>query len=349
MSCFKTGGKVLLVLIALMVCSIRVLAAPTELVFLHRSATKEAEWANEIIARFNSKYPHIHVTGLAADSGPGGAWYLEKLSVLRASGIAPDIFYGASDKMGFVLKGWTLDLTPYVERDKPTLDITTFFPGVWESFKLNEKLYGIPLAVTPQFLFYNKDMFARNGLQNLPVNWDETFWTWDDMVSYGRKLTVKNAEGAYTQVALSRAGEMQLPDLCWIFGGDWFPPEAYATGKASKATMTRPENLAAYQALVNYYNSYAAAGPAKGIDPGAAFLQEKAAMEWIGAWRVNGFLTANLNWEWRIGPMPLVKTRANTRWTDPMFISDSTKHPDEAWEFIKFATSDEAQALWTVN
>lgn len=181
----------------------------------------------------------------------------------------------------------------------------------------------------------------------MPADWDDSFWTWDDLVQYGRKLTRREADGTYSQVALSRAGEVQLPDLTWIFGGDWFAPEAYASGRATKATMVRAENIQAYEALIDYYNNYAAAGPPKGLNPGSVFTEGKAAIEWIGAWRINSFMAADLGWSWALGPMPLVKTRANTRWTDPLFISATSKHPAEAWEFTKFATNSESQALWT--
>ncbi|HHT25711.1 MAG TPA: extracellular solute-binding protein [Firmicutes bacterium] len=342
----KWAPCLLLILMIILPVS-RVSAAPIELVFMHRSATKEAEWAQEIARRFNETHPGIHVTTLSADSGPGGAWYIEKLTVLRASGMSPDVYYGASDKMGFVLQGWTLDLTPFVTRDAAELRIDTFFPGVWNSFALNGRVYGVPLAVTPQFMFYNKGMLANHGLAPLPTDWDVRFWTWDDFVDYGRKLTRQEGDGTYSQVALSRAGENQLPDICWIFGGDWFSEAAYAQGKAAQATMLRAENINAYNALIDYYAKYAAAGPPKGIDPGMAFVNERAAMEWIGAWRINGFLSAQLSWEWGIGPMPMVATRANTRWTDPLFISDDTKCPEQAWEFVKYATGSEAQALWS--
>lgn len=322
-------------------------AASTELTFLHRSATREAQWATEIIERFNARNSDVVVRSLPADSGPGGQWYVERLTVLRAAGTAPDVFYGASDKMGFVLKGWALDLTPFVKRDQAELKVNTFFPGVLDSFTLQGKTYGIPLAVTPQLIFYNRDMFNDHGVSHLPYDWNKTTWTWKDMVDYGRKFTKKDAEGVYTQVALSRAGEMHLPDISWIFGGDWFDADSYATGKVNQVTMLRRENIEAYQALLDYYESYAAAGPPKGIDPGGAFTGGKAAMEWIGAWRINAFLATDLGWQWGIGPMPLVQTRANTRWTDPLFVSSTTAHAAEAWRFVKFATDGESQALWT--
>ena len=49
------------------------------------------------------------------------------------AGTPPDVFLGLADKLGFIVKGFALDITPYVERDRAELQINTFLPGVWES------------------------------------------------------------------------------------------------------------------------------------------------------------------------------------------------------------------------
>lgn len=336
----------LLVGLVAMVASV-VAAEPVELVFMHRTGAQEMAWATEIVRRFNELHPDIHVTTLAQTSGASGAEYLEKLTTLIMGGTPPDIFYGASDKKNFILSGWTYDLAPFVARDLAQLDIDDFFPGVWETFQIGDHFYGVPLGVVPQYCFYNKDIFLETGLALPPFDWDSTDWTWRDFVEYSRKLTVVE-NGVYTRLALTFASEWHLPDICWIFGGDWVGPEAYATGRATEVTMVRPENVAAYDALAEYYANYAAAGPGKGITAaGSAFFAGQAAMHWIGSWYLDSVINTAPSFAWGLAPMPLVETRANTRWTDPLYVSAFTEHPEECWEFIKFATSPESLALFT--
>ncbi len=178
-------------------------AEKVRIVYYHRSNTTEAEWAKAVIARFQELHPDIEVQSLPSGTG-GGPDYAEKLAVLRASGSAPDVFFGSTDKLGYILKGWTLDLTPYVNRDRAALKINTFFPGVWDTFNRGGRIYGIPLTVTPQFLFYNKDLFAKYGLPALSPDWDETSWTWNTFVEYGlvhnRPTSRHNQKG--TRIAL---------------------------------------------------------------------------------------------------------------------------------------------------
>jgi len=325
-------------------------AAKVQLTYYHRSNITEAEWAKAVIERFNAAHPHIEVISLPSGTG-GGPEYAEKLAVLRASGTAPDIFFGSTDKLGYILKGWALDLTPFIERDRAELQMESFFPGVWDSFTREGRIYGVPLTVTPQLLFYNKDMFQSAGLPFLPLSWDDPEWTWDQLVEYSKKLTRFDASGAAERLALAQATESHLPDVVWMFGGDWFDEDAYRTGRARRATFTRPENVEAYTALVEYYAQYAAAGPPKGISAGSGFANGLIAMDWIGAWKTNSYIEASrsggMGFDWGIGPVPLVKNRANTRWTDPLYISSTTEYPEEAWTFVKFAANAQSQALWS--
>lgn len=322
---------------------------PVEITYYHRSHQVELEWARIVIERFHAEHPDIRVT-LVPSGGGGGIDYFERLMVLQAGGMGPDVFTGYADKAGFMANGMTLDLAPFVERDHDELEVDSFFPGVWETFHSGERIYGIPLTLTNQFVFYNADMFAEYGLPELPTSWDDPDWTWERLLAYSRVLTVQDAEGTYEQLAITTATEAKLPDVAWMFGGDWFTPAAYELGVAERVTLNTPENVRAYSAVQELYQHYAAAGPAKGIGPANGFHQGRVAMDWIGAWRLNSYRDAmragSMPFAWRIAPVPLAENRANTRWTNPLYINSQTQHPEAAWEFVKFATSTDSQMLW---
>lgn len=339
-----------LVLFALLAFSVFANASEqVTIVFYHRGYTTEVEWVQAVIERFEELHPHIKVESLSSGSG-GGSEFSEKLTVLVAGGTAPDVFYGSTDKLGFILKGWTMDLTSFVERDAAQMNMDDFFPGVMDSFTRDGQIHGIPLTVTPQLIFYNKDMFAEAGLVNPPADWNDRDWTWDTFLEVSRKLTISYPDGAYAQLALSTVTDMQLPDISWMFGGDWFPAEAYLTGYPTHSTMLTDENVAAYEAVAELYNSYAAEGRYKGISSYYGFGRGQIAMDWIGAYKLNNYVetqrSGGMQFEWGLAATPLVENRLNTRWTDPLFISSTTQHAEAAWEFVKFATGEEGQRLW---
>lgn len=341
-------NKLLLIATLLLSWYLTTMAAePVQITWLHRVQTAEVEWANEIIALFEKEHPHIKVNLTTTSTGVN---YQEKVAVLSAAGTPPDVFTGYADKLGFIIRGFARDITEFVERDRDELQLDAYFPGVLDASIRNGKRYGLPISITTQLLFYNKDMLMTHGLAVLPTDWDETTWTWDRLLEYSQRLTVRTPDGKFSQLAITQANTVSLPDLTWTFGGDWFEPEAYVNGFADRVTLTRPENIAAFKAMVHLYANYAAAGPTKGIPAWPGFPQGRVAMDWVGNWRMGTILEAQgsgtLSFSLAIAPPPLVATRDNTRYTTPLYMSSATKHPEEAWEFIKFAASHESQRLW---
>ncbi|HHT27394.1 MAG TPA: sugar ABC transporter substrate-binding protein [Firmicutes bacterium] len=340
-------GILLLITFHLLCGSLAVTGEKVQLTFMHNNKNVQVEWANIIIERFEKLHPDIEVNLITTSTGAG---YQEKIAVLTAAGSAPDVFTGFADKLGFIVRGFAMDITELAARDAAELEIDTFFPGVWEAPVYNGRLYGIPLQITTQFLFYNKDLLQSTGLPLLPFDWDDGTWTWERFLDYCRRLTVHSADGKFSRLAVTQANTTSLPDLTWMFGGDWFEPEAYITGIAERVTLTRPENIAAFNAMVHLYANYAAAGPNKGIAAWPGFSQGRIAMDWVGAWRLDAIMElqkqGTLSFDVAIAPPPLVLNRANTRYTNPLFISTAGKHKEEAWEFVKFATSQESQKLW---
>ncbi|HEX6971653.1 MAG TPA: extracellular solute-binding protein, partial [Limnochordia bacterium] len=91
-------------------------------------------------------------------------------------------------------------------------------------------------------------------------------------------------------------------------------------------------------------------GPPKGISASTGFVEGRIGMDWIGAWKMDSYMTARrsggMSFAWGIAPVPLVENRANTRWNNPLYISAETPHPEAAWAFVKYATSRAGQSLW---
>lgn len=322
--------------------------AEVTITYMHRTVPLETEWAERVAAAFEEANPGVKVELI---SGGGGAGFFEKLSSLIASGLAPDIHYGSNDRLLPIHSGWILGLNELIEQDAAELDVDDYLPGVFRSYEVNGTVYGMPLNVFTQVVFWNRNMFDEYGLAPLTMDWDSDEWTWDDLISCSARLTEIGQDGAARQLGVSRATDLYLPDIAWMFGGDWFAPEAYETGKATKSTMTRAENVTAYEALQYLCMNYAAEGPNKGIDVVRGFQQGKLGMDWIGTWKVKQFIqetrTGGMSFDWSMAPVPLAQNRSNTRWVDALFIYKDTKYKEEAWEFVKFATGVEGQALWS--
>lgn len=324
------GTVILLVVLLVSICSVD--AARVQIKVYHRDQTQEKAWVEALAQAVEAKYPDIDVELIPGPSGPP---FAERLALLMASGEPPDIIYGSTNRIGFIHEGWILDNANLLQRDLDEIDTDDFLPGSLEEYTRGGAVYGLPISVLGQAIFYNKQLFAEAGLPPLPVSWDNEEWTWEAFVSYARKLTKLESDNTASQ-----------------FGGGWFSEEAYATGKATRSALHTPENIAAYSAVRELYveNQAAANGTTPwssqaGVSNWTAFENGRLAMEWIGWWRVRDRIaqskTGVINFEWGIAPVPLVQNRLNTRFVDPWFICSATKHVDAAWRFVKYATSTE--------
>jgi len=319
--------------------------AKVKLTIYHRNELREMEWMDVLKKEFEEENRDIELE-LVAKAG-GGINYAEILTVMWASGNPPDIIYGSVDRVGFINNGWIRDIADLYERDREEIDAADFVPGGLEEYNWKGRLYGIPITVLGQAIFYNKQLFDEAGLLPPPSNWSDEEWTWEKMISCAKKLTKINSDQQATQFGLGSINGM-LHDIALQFGGGWFPEEAYHTSWAKTCTLVSPQNIEAYTAVQDLYlqEQACAGGPTpwtSGVNDWNAFMNGNLAMEWMGWWKVRNYVetfqSGGMNFQWGIAPVPLVNNRLNTRFVDPWFISSKTNHVEQAWRFVKYATS----------
>ena len=110
-----------------------------------------------------------------------------------ASGNAPDIVgpVGVRGRNGF--NDIFLDLTDQIARTD--FDLSGYDEALVEFFQEGASgQVGIPYAVFPSFIFYNKDLFDEADLPYPPHAVDEMYdgqpWTWEALTELAKKLTV---------------------------------------------------------------------------------------------------------------------------------------------------------------
>lgn len=266
----------------------------------------------------------------------------------------PDVFFGTGgDVQKYIYYGWTADLTDFIARDAAEMEIDDFFPGTIDVWEVDGKIYAMPIGVSGQTILYNKDILAQVGLVDPPHSWDTDGWTWDDMIDYARKATERDAEGKAIRFGTTIRSAGLMVDLPWIFGGDFLNPNSYLPGTKWESALHSPQNIQAYNAVLDaFYVDRVAPNPVSGADQwsnaiAGSLLSGGLAMDWTGWWSLTSIVRAdNPIYDFGIAPPPKVVTRNATLFNDPWFMSSKTDHPEEAWEFIKFATSSESLAKY---
>ena len=104
--------------------------------------------------------------------------YNQKIKLLISSGDLPDIvFNGGNNITELAAKsGKVADLTPYFETDsewKALFDETSL-----EFNTVDGKIYGVPVSKEISYIYYNKELFEKAGLEAPEV----AYATWDEFL-----------------------------------------------------------------------------------------------------------------------------------------------------------------------
>jgi multiple sugar transport system substrate-binding protein len=110
-----------------------------------------------------------------------------------AQGHAPDIIGPVGTRGMYGLDGLVLDLRD--EMSFQSFDSTAYEPAVMQYLTDDSGAQiGLPYQMYPGFIFYNKDLFARASLPDLPTKVGETYqgrtWDWNELGRIAALLTI---------------------------------------------------------------------------------------------------------------------------------------------------------------
>ncbi|HTX80185.1 MAG TPA: extracellular solute-binding protein [Longilinea sp.] len=97
-----------------------------------------------------------------------------KLTTVMQSGEVPDIFqsWGGGTLKEQVDAGLLQDITPALDADNGAWR-NTFAPSALAVYAQDGKNYGVPWDMGMVGFWYNKDLFAKAGIENTPTTWSE--------------------------------------------------------------------------------------------------------------------------------------------------------------------------------
>lgn len=318
---------------------------PVTLRFMFRGGTLQEQLVEHWIREFEAQNPDIKIEWMIATSSS----FQQELPLLIATGTGPDVFeMWGGDAKNLADNGFLLDLNPYVARDFTEEDINDFFPVSWQASEVltgpNKGMrMGIPNYANVFVMYYNKDMFSAAGVPYLPDLDRQGNWTWETLVEIGKKLTRRDGEGNITQWALDDDG-FWYPlgrGAGWIHaaGGKIFD----IPDNPTQFMMDQPEALYALQFLQDLVWRHEILPPMNNRSV-AHFHAGRSAMNlWMGSTYLNTLRDrVGSSFSWDMGPRPMGPASRGYYLASDMFgISSATKHPEEAWRFVKYLTSTE--------
>jgi multiple sugar transport system substrate-binding protein len=265
-----------------------------------------------------------------------------KLAVAIPAGNAPDIFVTSEYIIPqYINAGYVAEPPKEIEDfilnnfDSLTLKLNTF----------DGKVYGVPQVGIARVLYWNTKMFEEAGIEGPPE-------TWDELIEYAQKLTVRDDKGNILrggislrkfgggsgvtekfQILLASAGGKIIEE---ISDGKW---RAVYNNEAGRKT------LKLYIDLIHKYN-------VDGFDikqDAEAFVLEKTAMFIREFWPIPYFEETNPDLEYDTAFIPSGQSSGASGTvysTESAFVPESSRNKEAAWDFIMFFNKPKYVKKW---
>ncbi len=320
------------------------------------SNTDEALAArDEVLNSFHAAYPCIVVEVIPQSSATADAERLEQIKAGQASDL---IAVESSYIPAYTEAGGLADLTPLIQSDPNFKPEEIYFKGVWKSGFYQ----GAPRAINKDFstcaLYINTGSFKKAGL-SLP----KEGWTYDDYLLLAQQLTLDSQGRNAADPKFDPSQIIQYGTTIPYSGGTqgWFRGfqnilysfDAHPLspdGSQISGYLNSPQALTAWEFARDLVHKYHVAPDtsvikAQPTDNLSLFKSGQLAMVgyFWGPW-FQETLNATPGLEWAVVPLPGGPGghRGVIMWMG-WGINAKTAHPQEAWELLKWLTTEPGQ------
>ncbi len=257
-----------------------------------------------------------------------------------AGGNPPDLAgFWSNNTYSLADMGALTPLDEYFKRDH--FDTEKYIDVYLQSCQYRSKTWCLPTTPATVALHWNKDLFRAAGL-----NPERPPQTMDELLEYAEKLTKRDEKGNIVQM-----GFLPTEPGWWNWGWGFFWGGRLCEG-LDKITATDPKNVEAWNWMSRFAEKYGRKetysyrqGFGSFDSPQNAFLNGKVAMVIQGVWMANFIRFHNPHLNWGCGPCPAAFETGGQPVTiaemDVITIPRGAKHPEEAWEVMKFINSTE--------
>ena len=131
----------------------------------------EGEQVKSLLPDFDRSHPDINVR---VQSIPWSAAH-EKLITAYAGDATPDLCQLGNTWIPEFHALNAIQPLDSLIAQSGNVDSENYFPGIWQTNRINGKIYGIPWYVDTRVLFYRKDLLTTAGYPDPPRSWSDLY------------------------------------------------------------------------------------------------------------------------------------------------------------------------------
>ena len=316
----------------------------TTITFWHSMGGVNGQAIDALVKKFNDENKY----GIKVESQYQGEYddSLNKLKSAQIGNMGADLVQVYEVGTRFMIEsGWTVPMQEMIDADK--YDVSQIEPNLSAYYTIDDKLYSMPFNSSTPIMYYNKDMFDKAGIADVPDSLE-------GIDKIGEQL-------------MSKGGASEVMSL-GIFG--WFFEELigkqglnYANngnGRDKTATAVEFDKNGAAKNILTEWQKLNKDGYApivgKGGDAGLAdFSAGKSAIT-LGSTASLKQILQDVNGKFNVGTAYFPKVKESDKggvsiggaslWA---LDNKDPKKLRATWEFVKYLVSAESQAFWNAQ
>ncbi len=258
--------------------------------------------------------------------------------------LTTDISGGANADLSIIGTRWLID---FVDQDiAEPLDgymnddfKDRFFPAFLSPSIMNGKTYGLPIAASARAMFYNKDLLAKAGIDQVPETWEQVKTAAEKISALGDDINGFGLQGKEIET------DVYFYYAFWSYGGSLID----ADGTSGLDSDAGYKAAALYKSLID----------AKATQPGVTSytredVQNLFKQGKIGMMITAPFLSAQIkeeapNLKYGVAPIPAGPEgkRGTYGVTDSMIMFKNAKNKQLAWQFLDFIFANDWRSKFT--
>jgi ABC-type sugar transport system permease subunit/ABC-type glycerol-3-phosphate transport system substrate-binding protein len=337
--------------LSLVTAGLSALAGAEEPVTLRYACTDGADslkFIYQVVDEFERAHPNIKIK-----VEPVVDNYTQKLLAMTAGRVQPDIArMGIGEHQKLASRGALMPLDDFIRGDSE-VKLADYYQNMLEFFRYEGKLYALPRSVAPTgLIFYNKRLLREAGLKEPDGSWT---WTYQvrpelkerDFLWCVQQATKRNGKRT-TQYGLGIAWPQLWFNTLLISRGLklWDSNEKPTRLNATDPQVVELMNFAS--ATVNQYKWIPTQLELTTTNTSVQdqFMQGKIAYFQSGPWMVFQF-RRDMKDDWDMTLFPAFEGQPKRGYGEGngTSIFSSTKHPKEAWEFVKWMSGPKGMTV----
>lgn len=288
---------------------------------------EEENLIGPVILEYERQNPNVRISFVRQSS----INYRTRVQTQIREGVGPDVFRVHNSWLPM----FEADLAPAPSGIFSLADYqNTFYPVVVDSFIKGEAIYAAPLEVDGLALFYNEELLANVG-GGVPRNWQE-------FIDTAVKMTVKDQSGIKVAgAALGTAGNVD----------HWSDILGLLLLQEPGVNLTNPSSNAV-AGVVRFYIGFVTDPRKKVWDVNLPkstdmFASGRLGFYFAPSWRAHEIRVTNPNLNFKVAAVPQLAGRTvawASFWGEA--VSKTSPNTTEAWKFVKYLVSAQAQKLF---